>query len=569
MEHMIEPVLFYQLAAILVLAGAIGFVAVQCRQPLIIAFILTGILAGPDMFHVIGTQDSVIIETLAQFGIALLLFMVGLKLDVRLIHQTGLVTLATGVLQVLLTCVFGFILSVVLGYDFMTSFFIALALSFSSTIIVVKMLSDKRVIDSLYGRISLGILIVQDLAVILATVLITTFLGLDDGAKNGAAELYMIPFKAIVLVIGTGLFIRYIANPLTKALARNGELMLIFCIAFAVFMAALCDTISFSKELGGLLAGIALASTPYNNIIAARLAALRDFLLLFFFVNLGAHMSLTGIGAQMLPALVFSVFVLFGKPLIIMVVMHLMRYRKRTGFMAGLTLSQISEFSLILMAMGLSSGLVDQDALNLVTLIGLITMGVSTYAIAHSSTIFSYLEDRTAIFRRSESGDYLEEQKNEEDLRKDYDVIIFGLGRYGSALARLFQKKGHDILAIDFDPEAIDNAQEMGITAIYGDAADPEFLAHLPLDRVQVVIFSFHHYITGPLITDLRRTLAKALRERGYKGHIAATSHHPEHDKDLPEHGIDIVMGPFEDAAYHGMEQIMSTLGQNIKKTKG
>lgn len=555
--------MFYQLAAILVMAGLIGFVAVQCRQPLIIAFILTGLLAGPDVLHIIGTQDSPVIETLAQFGIALLLFMVGLKLDIRLIRQTGAVTLATGGLQVSLTFVFGFLLALALGFELVISCFIGLALSFSSTIIVVKMLSDKRVIDSLYGRISLGILIVQDLAVILITVLVTMLLGGgEEGAAGGVGTLFMIPLKALALIIATGVFIRYIANPLTKILARNSELMLIFCIAFAIFMAALCDTIHFSKELGGLLAGIALASTPYNNIIAARLAALRDFLLLFFFVNLGAHMSLTGIGEQLLPALMFSAFVLFGKPLLIMVVMYMMRYRKRTGFMTGLTLSQISEFSLILMAMGLSAGLVDQSALNLITLVGLITMGVSTYAIAHSSGIFNYLENHTALFRRGKGHDYQEEKQHEE-MHKDYDVIIFGLGRYGSALARLFQKRGHDVLAVDFDPEAIENAQEIGISAVYGDAADPEFLTHLPLDKTQVIIFSFHHYMTGPLITDLRRTLAKALRERGYKGHIAATSHHPEQDKDLPEHGIDIVMGPFEDAAFHGMEQIMSSLDKD------
>lgn len=556
-----ELTLFSQLTAILVLAGVLGFFAVKFRQPLIIAFILTGIIAGPDVLHIISEQDREVIETLAGFGIALLLFVVGLKLDLKLIRQMGFMVLVVGIVQISLTFLLGFLLSIFLAFDPVTAAFIGVAMAFSSTIIVVKLLSDRRALDSLYGRFSLGILIVQDLAVILITILITAFAGSNGESVGSAGDLFILLLEGVALIVLTGLFIRYVANPLTAFLAHNSELMVIFCIAFAVFMAVLCEALDFGKELGGLLAGIALASTPYNNIIAARLSALRDFMLLFFFANLGTHMSLGSMGDHIFPALILSVFVLLGKPALIMGIMNLMHYRKRTGFMTGLTLSQISEFSLILMVMGLGAGIVSRDAVNLVMLVGLITMGLSTYAIIYSSRLYAFIENKSFLFKGIKPR-HREEKENDEE-HKEYDIIIFGLGRYGNAMAKIFTKQGFEVLGVDFDPEVIANARKTGVSAIYGDAADPELPLHIPLKNTKIIVFSFHHYMTGPLIVDLRRTLAKSLREHGYKGRIAATSHHPEHDLDLSDHGIDIVLSPFEDAAFHATEQIVEALGKD------
>jgi hypothetical protein len=247
-----------------------------------------------------------------------------------------------------------------------------------------------------------------------------------------------------------------------------------------------------------------------------------------------------------------------------MAITNALHFRKRTGFLAGITLSQISEFSLILIAMGLGAGLLDEASLNLITLVGLITMGLSTYGIVYSSTIYLYLENKTALFRKPDK-DYKEETKHDA-LEKNYDVLIFGLGRYGEAMARLFKKHGFNVLGVDFDPDALKRAEDNKIPAIYGDAADPELSEILPLENAKIVVFSFHHYLSGPLITDLRRTLAKTLRGHGYKGHIAATSHHPEHDEDITEHGIDVVLNPYEDAAFHATEQMIGLLNKERRK---
>ncbi len=561
MIDVIQSSLFYQLAALLVLAGIMGFIALKLRQPLVVAFIALGLIAGPGGLGLVNGGGH-FIETLAELGITLLLFMVGLKLDVGLIKRLGPAALTTGLIQVILTTLLGGTMILLLGYSFQAAFLAGIALSFSSTIIVVKLLSDKRAIDSLYGKMALGILIVQDIVVILAMVAITALGSPEEGA--GMETYGLVALKIFVLMVLTGMFIRFIANPLTRNLSRAPELMMIFAIGLAAVMAAICHYMELSKELGGLLAGVALASTPYHNVIAARLSPLRDFLLLFFFIGLGAHMDTGNLGAQIIPALVLSAFVLLVKPAIIMTVMTCSGYRKRTGFMTGVSLAQISEFSLIFIAMAAGTGLVPPDMLGLLTLTGLITIALSCYAIIYNTTLHNILE-RALPFMEQKNVKYPEESED-APLQKKYDVIIFGLGRYGNAMAQEFQERGAKVLGIDFDPAAIKNAEKSVVSIIYGDASDPEFAAGLPLETTKIIVFAFHHYFTGPLITDLRRTLAKILREHGYKGHIVVTSHHPEHDQDLEKHGIDIVLSPFEDAALHGASQIMDVLNKKSSR---
>lgn len=566
METIAEHSLFNQLAIILVLASAIGFVSVRFKQPLIIAFIITGLLVSPSVFNIVSEGQESLIETLAQFGIALLLFMVGLKLDLRIIKQTGPVAFLIGTLQVSLSTLLGFGLGLLFGLGLVEAVLVGLALAFSSTIIAVKLLSDRRAIDSLYGRIALGILIIQDLLVILTTIVITALTSNDDAGMWDIASVVETVLKGGGLFVFMALFIRYLAKPTTAMLAKNGELMVIFSIALAVFMAAICEYLHFSRELGGLLAGVALASTTYNNVIVARLSALRDFLLLFFFAHLGSQIDLDGVEDLLIPAIALSAFVLVGKSLLIMGIMHIFHFTNRIGFMTGISLSQISEFSLIVMAMGFGAHIVSMEALNLITLVALITMAMSTYAIAYGDVLYTGLEKLFSWKAHAGNPKWKEEEYN--NIPESADIIVFGVGRYGSAMAKIFIERGYSVLAIDFAPDTVKAAKEKGVPTIYGDAADPDFLNHLPLDGAKAVVFSFHHYMVGPLITDLRRTLAKILREEGYKGHIATTSHTPEHDKDLPEHGIDIVLNPFDDAAFHGAEEIDNLLSKENGKRK-
>lgn len=564
--------LFYQLAALLLLAGVLGFIGQKLKQPLIVVFIALGLLVGPDMLGVVqhtSEGDHSTIETLAELGIALLLFMVGLKLNPDMLRSMGSMALIAGFFQVTITTALGMGLTLSFGFSWQAALICGLGLAFSSTIIVVKLLSDQREIESLYGKMALGILIIQDLVVIV-TVVVMSSLAQGESGGVSLSDFAKIGMNLVLILLVVWFFTKYLSHGLANALSRSSELMVIFAIGYASAFAAICDTLDLSKELGGLLAGISLAPTAFRTAIYARLASLRDFLLLFFFIGLGTNLSLSNIEEQLLPALVISAFVLLGKPLIIMIIMGGLGYRKRTFFQSGVVMSQISEFSLILSAVALSGGFLTEEQFNIMTLTGMITIGVSTYLALNSVTIYKKIENMLTFFERER----VHEEDFTEKIDRKYDVIIFGLGRYGAAMAKRFQKAGHKILGVDFDPSSVKEAQRNGIPAIYGDASDPEFPAFLPLDHAHSVILCIPHAVTGPMIIDTRRSLTRALRSAGYTGRIAVTSHRREREGNLPEDelkdlGVDILLRPYHDAAQAGAEQIMALQNKDMDKKTG
>ncbi|MEL7047170.1 MAG: cation:proton antiporter, partial [Pseudomonadota bacterium] len=267
------------------MASLVGFFARSLRQPLIVSFIAVGILLGPSALGIVVPSSE--IELFARLGIALLLFIVGLKLDLHIIRSVGPVALATGLGQVTFTTVIGFALARALGMSALVALYVAVALTFSSTIIIVKLLSDKREVDMLHGRIAIGFLIVQDIVVVLVMIGLNAFSGTESGATLGREALEILIEGAGMLLV-VYLMMRFVLPWLLPRLAHSSELLLLFSIALAVLGGAAADGLGFSKEVGAFLAGVSLASTPYREQIAARLVTLRDFLLLFFFIELGA-----------------------------------------------------------------------------------------------------------------------------------------------------------------------------------------------------------------------------------------------------------------------------------------
>ncbi len=548
MADAITGYIFYEIAALLVLAAGVGFVGLMLRQPLIVSFIAVGILAGPSVLGIAHSTEE--IDLLAELGIAVLLFLVGLKLDLNLVKNLGPVALVTGLGQVAFTTVFGFLIGLGLGFDWVTSLYIAVALTFSSTIIIVKLLSDKREIDSLHGRIALGFLIVQDVVVVVAMIALSA---LGAGEGGGFLTFLRVAILGLLMVVFVALFIRYVATPLVERLSRSPELLLSFAIGWAALLAAIGHYLGFGKELGGLLAGVSLASTPYREAIAARLSSLRDFLLLFFFIALGSALDLTVLGAAVGAALVFSAFVLIGNPLIVLAIMGAMGYRKRTGFLAGLTVAQISEFSLIFMAMGVALGQVGEEALGLVTLVGLVTIAASTYMITYSHQLYGVFGPYLGVFERRRA---LRDDAETGAEGRDYDIVVFGLGRYGLGIARALQEEGRKVLGVDFSPEAVRAARAREVPALFGDSTDPEVLAHLPLDRVDWAISAVPEHDTGITHDDPRRSLIGHLREIGFRGRIAVAAHREEVAGDLHAAGADLVLRPFTDASQEAARRI-------------
>ena len=550
MIELITHSAFTEVATLLVMAAVLGFLGVLLRQPLIVSFIAVGLLAGPSALDIVESEAQ--IELLSELGIAVLLFLVGIKLDVKLIRSIGGVSVLTGLGQVAFTSIFGYLIGLMLGLGHITSLYVAIALTFSSTIIIVKLLSDKREIDSLYGQIALGFLIVQDLVVVFAMIVLAA---IGIGTASGDADqtsILTVALSGFGLVAFVILFVRYIANPLTEQLAKASELLVIYAIAQAALFAAIGELVGLGMEVGGLLAGVALASTPYRESIAARLAPLRDFLLLFFFIALGAQLDLSQLGAHLWAAVIFSIFVLIGNPLIVLIIMGLMGFKKRTSFLAGLTVAQISEFSLIFIAMGVSLGHISQDVLGLVTLVGIVTIVTSTYMITYSHYLYTVFEPFIGIFERKDAP---RETENDSELAKvGYQVVIFGLGRMGTAIALRLQSQGKRVLGMDFNPAAVKRWKKLGLATEYGDVTDAEFISELPLRHAEWVVSSIPQHHTGLTFEDARKTIVQLTRAVGYRGKVAVVSHHDTETEELKMSGVDLVLEPFQDAAERACE---------------
>ncbi len=524
---------FFEIAALLGLAVFVGFVGRKARQPLIVSFIAVGIIVGPYGLDLLQSIDKV--HLLAELGIAVLLFVVGLKLDVSLIRSMGQVALLTGLGQVIFTSVFGYIIAISLGFDHIIALYIAIALTFSSTIIIVKLLSDKKEIQSLHGQISIGFLIVQDIVVILAMIFISAF-GYESDERL-INEIVTIIAKGLGLLLLIALLMRYVIPYVTHQMAKSSEMLVLFSIAWAVALAAFSDYLGFSKEVGAFLGGVSLASTPYREVISGRLISIRDFLLLFFFLDLGSKLDISLLGEQLWPAMIFSVFVLAGNPLIVMIIMGLMGYRKRTGFLAGLNVAQISEFSLILVALGVSVGHVDNETLGLVTLVGLITISISTYLIMGSHQIYEKVSSVLSVFEKNNPFREVDKPEDKETL---YDVIIFGLGMYGTNIANSLENNGFKVYGVDIDPDVVKRWRKRGRNAQYGDADDPELPEILPT-HAQCVISTLPE-------KEINMALIKYLKAYGFEGSIAVTSYTGRSAKQLEKAGADLVLLPFADA---------------------
>jgi Kef-type K+ transport system membrane component KefB len=546
-----EP--FAEFATLLLVCALAGAAFVRLRQPVLIAYIVVGLAVGPAGLGLVTAHDQ--IDLLAQVGVAVLLFAVGLKLDLHHTRRIGPVALATGLGQLGFTIVIGFALILALGKGAMEAMYVAVALTFSSTIIIVKLLSDKRELDSLHGRIAVGLLIVQDLAVVIAMMAMSALRGTGGAGGESASWLAVLPSLSWRLAAAAAtLFVlmRWVLPALVAAMARSQELLLVFAVAWGVALAALGEWAGFSKEAGAFLAGFSLASTPYREAMNARLTGIRDFLLLFFFIDLGARLDVSTLGAELVPAVVLSLFVLIGNPLIVMAIMGFMGYRRRTGFMAGLTVAQISEFSIVFVAMGITLGHVGVQALSLTTLVGLVTIAVSTYMILYAQPLYERLAPWLRFFEREQPFREIAAETQDGGARTA-QAIVFGLGRYGGRLFEQLRANGIDVIGVDFDPEAVRELRGRGLPVQFGDGEDPDFLETLPLRQARWVITTFPQW-------ESNRALLHALQNVHYRGRVVGAVRDAAHGRALADAGVTRILNPFDDAADHAAAHLASDI---------
>ncbi len=522
-----NPEIFIELSKILVITVIVTGIIKILKQPAIIGYILSGILAGPFLFNIIGATDT--LTTFSQIGIALLLFFVGLNLNPKVIKDVGKISLITGLGQVLFTSSIGFIIARFLGFSTISSLYISIALAFSSTIIIMKLLSDKKDLESLYGRISIGFLIIQDFVAILILLVISSL-------KNGD-NLASLAIETILKGIGGILILfiisQYVLPKLTKVIAKSQEFLLLFSITWCFAIASAFHYLNLSIEAGALLAGISLSMSPYHFEISSKMKPLRDFFLILFFIMLGSQMIFSNILQNIGIILILSLFVLIGNPLIVMALMGSLGYTKRNSFLAGLTVAQISEFSLIVVAMGVSVGHVSQEVMSLVTAVGLITFAGSTYMILYSHKLYPILSKYLSIFERK--GKKVDEHKYYKE--NDHEIILFGYNRIGFDVLQSLKKIKTKFLVIDYDPETITKLSKEGYDCRYGDANDSELLNEINFHKAKMVISTIPLFDTNLLII-------KKVIEANKNAIIAVVSHQINEAERLYGEGATYVIMP-------------------------
>ncbi len=471
--------IFFEIAIALVLSAVCGIIVYLLKQPTIVGFIFAGIIIG--YFGGIKEGRLDIVEALSSIGVALLLFIIGLELNFRDLKKVGFPAIIIGLGQIALSFAGGFWLATTLGFSTVASVYLAIAMAFSSTAIVIRLLSEKKDLKSLYGRISIAFLLFQDLIAILISIFLT---GLNS--TGGLVSNFIITLlKGAVFVVLAYILSRYLPKLLDR-IGGSPDLLYLFSIAWAVGLSALFSSkwIGLSIEAGGFLAGVALANSSEHFQIGARLKPLRDFFLIILFMGLGARIIAAGGSINLFQVAVFTVFNLVVNPVIVFLIMVLMRYRARTSFLTSLVSTQISEFGFIIMFLGVKIGHVVPSDVALVAVSGVISILVSSYLIVYSGSVYHFLRP---VLKKFEFKSKLVEEKNEETYLEGH-IVLVGVHRMGQNILRALSESEEDFVAVDFDPRVIETLREAGLPAFYGDITDPEIQELVGLDKCRLLI---------------------------------------------------------------------------------
>lgn len=483
--------IFTELSLVIAIAAGVALIMRLIKQPLMIGHILTGIIVGPSVLHLVKSPAT--IESFSNIGIALLLFIIGLGLNPRVIKEVGKVASLTGIIQVGLTSLVGWAGGRMLGLSQNESLLLGLGLAFSSTIIILKILNDKKEQSRLYGKIAIGLLLIQDLLAMLALLFVSS-----QQTTSGISfhQLSLLLAKGLLIAIPLFYVSSMILPKLHKLIAGSQEFLFLFGIGWGFGVAALFAKAGFSIEVGALLAGVALASLPYSQEMGARLRPLRDFFVIVFFISLGTRLGF-GSFSHLLPIIIFgSLVAIIIKPLIVMTIIGFLGYTKRTSFKAALATSQVSEFSLVLVILAAAKGLVPNSFVAGLTLIALITIAVSTYLMMYNDQLFLLIEKYLTLFEKRRT-------HFEKDSLHRYDMILLGYNKGGHEFLKAFRALNKRFVVIDYDPEVIDTLEHQKVDFLYGDAMDIELLEEAGLDKSKLVVSTITDHATNLFLLQL------------------------------------------------------------------
>lgn len=544
-------IVFNELAGILILATAVSIVMRLLKQPLIVGYIITGILAGPHFLNVFQSTEH--IEVFSKIGITTLLFIVGLHMNPKVIKEIGKVSLLTGIGQVLFTTLTGFALAILLGIERIAAIYISIALTFSSTIIILKLISDKGDLHKLYGKIAIGFLLVQD---IVATIALLVISSLTQSQNTDLLPFSLqLTVKGLLLFVNLSIISMYTMPKISKFIASSQELLFLFSLSWGLGLASVFYILGFSVEIGALIAGVVLSMTPFAYEAGSRLKPLRDFFIILFFISLGSQMVFENIAELILPVLIFSIFVLVGNPIIMIVIMNLLGFKRKTNFMTGIAIAQISEFSLILATVGFNAGHIDQRTLSIITMVGLITIPASTYLIYNSDFLYQRFEKFLKLLELRKNTK--KENRGDDEI---YELILFGFDRAGNDFVSAFKKLDKSFIVIDFNPESITKLEESGIPYRYGDAEDVEFLEELSLNKAKLIVSTIPDAKTNLLLT-------KFVHEVNPKAILIILTYDKKEAKKLYDAGATYIVVPHYLGAAH-ITNIINKLGLDLSGFK-
>ncbi|MDD5098927.1 MAG: cation:proton antiporter [Candidatus Colwellbacteria bacterium] len=519
---------FNDLAIVISLASLLGMIAIWMKQPSILGYIVAGFLLS--LFGSVGTESMEIMDSLASIGIALLLFLVGLEMNFDKIKSLGKDIIIIGTAQTVGSVAFGFIVLQALGVGIIASIYLAMAFSFSSTIIVIKLLSEKKDLSSLYGRIVLGIMIFEDFIAILMLIFLEG-LG-SSGSFSGMAADFGITMLKGAALIAVAIAVSKIMPKVLDAIGTKAEALFLFSIAWGIGIAAVVSTkqVGLGIEAGGFLAGLALAKSAEHYEVSSQVKWLRDFFIVMFFVILGSKMALGGsVGNIIIPGIILSAMVLIANPLITILSMKIMGHSGKTAFFVGLTTAQISEFSLVVVARGGELGHLTAEQINLVTIVGIITIVISSLMIMNADALWKIVKPLMRDKR-------MEESVKKKDFPKGH-VVLIGARRIGQGIINALQDSKKSFSVVDIDPQVVRCLTESGIKVFQGDGVDEDILENAGLRSASLVIS------TAPLIED-NAAIIRCVKRENKEAEIIVTADSDREGRELYEMGADFVIMP-------------------------
>lgn len=523
--------IFIQLAIILGLSSVLGLVTHKLKMPLLIAYLLGGLLIALVGFFDVRTSSA--LSFLPEIGIALLLFLVGMELDLREIRSLGKPIILAGILQVIITSVLGTFIAQSFGFTLVESVYLGVGLSFSSTIVVIKLLLEKKDLSSLHGKLSIGILLLEDLLAVILLLGLTSTTSVFATGLTQALPIAAFLGKVAVLFIISLILNHYLLGALFKVISGSTELLFLTALAWCFAFISLAILMGFSVVIGAFLAGVALASSPYHFQIQGKVKPMRDFFVALFFVYLGTKVNFAHINQTIWPILIFTAYAVFLKPAIFVLLLGTLGFRKHTMFRTAINLSHISEFSLIILLVGLDMGFVGQQALTVIATSGLLSIIIASLVISKSNRIYKLVTGWVGFFERKN----IYHSENIKSTELEDHVVIIGAHRVGGEIVRFLKREKQSLVVLDFNPHQVEILLEEGVQVIYGDMEDPEVLDILNLSKAKMVIS------TASDVSD-NKALLESLKIKGINIPVVVRTETIKDAQILYQAGADFVIIP-------------------------